>query len=1433
MQGPLIRDLVRVVPRPTVVRLSDLQDASAGWLVESYHRTTEIERHLKALQHVLQQPHGSGAFLIGAYGSGKSHFLAYLARLVEAGGWMGGPAPRVVPVSLLNFRAEAGLEDLVGEAVGLPGGGADRRQAWGQLAEDSPAGVLLLLDEVSEFLRSKPTAQAFNEDVRFLQFLGEWALDHRLWVVAAAQEQVEHAGKLESALYRKLKDRFPLRLLLTPTHVRELIRDHLLVKEPAYPAAVRALSGEIQQALPGAAIDFAALEELYPLHPVTLELLEEVRDHFSQTRGVVDFVLTRLGGDTARGVEPFLDRRWGELLTPDAIFDHFADLFEVQPEFCEIAQSVLAHYRRHMGELLGAEAAQLLAWRLLKLLVLVQVSRQREGMSAAEASSWLLFRATSIAPEKNLQVVERTLHKLAAEGRFVRERGGRFDLDLKDDSSQRLEAVLAREVAELAAGSEDAVFELLAGGMAGEGFNPFELHRESWQHRTVRWHFHERHWAVYLGNGDPPPCPGTALCIRLPWGQPAPAAGVPTLLPQAIPVSRELVELAALLRLQTQPGSRELRALIERRIRERHGLLAAQVRSAYGDAVVAGADGRRERLAQPQTSVPFGEWLDRQAIWLLQRSFPSFERFAPSHGPLPREAYRALARTVAEGGGWERTGNDLLTLVSEGYLVPMGLLRRDAGGYRHPRLDQHELARLVMTLVDQQPPVSAVYQALSGSVYGLVPDQIHVLLVFLLAQGELDIQKSRRSYRELYETFPTPAQYDRIVPGRSLSAERLAALEELCTALDVRRPKQWTLASQRLAVRQLREAASRLRGRLRGLAARLEGLPEGEKLRLAIGSLMEPLASLDRTPDELEAFEQLAFEAGSMRRLAVEIARLQDMPDRLPVVLGEARRLAHLRSHPALSRVRDEELRSRLDGVGGLPELDDLVAVEQTLARARSAYEAWCVHYREAHGGFWQGVAEHPAWTWQPPAVATSRHLGLREELTELSACRERAAARRCGGLGSLEFQAICACGFDGETAPVQTELARWEILHDSIESTLRRYFAQPRVGELLRSWHGEGVELSDGLQAYLAGRAPVPEVSDLDAFDRHLAGVEVVEEVDGDELLASIADRTWEPGELARELERLLAGRGDRRLRIARRREPGVPAPLLRWCVEQALRTATAVPKGLPAISPDVAALVRPGWVHPASLLRLETLDLGEAVEDRVLGFVLDGHLEVPVETVPGSLAEAVAAVVATASRPLSLEELATLAAGLYTWHPRLERVAGRRWLDRLQALADTRLSIDVPDLVEALGAFAGHQLVIVDCLGLPLLSAARGVLAAALPAWLPALTVFAQVRPPTTTESCLATLASGGVNRPLHKLNAVDRLLHERHLAFAELRRLAAAELEVGLRQLGRRLDPAQPVLLLADHGFRLAPDGRAFVHGGASTLERVVPLLDLQPL
>ena len=123
--------------------------------------------------------------------------------------------------------------------------------------------------------------------------------------------------------------------------------------------------------------------ELYPLHPTTIELLDEVRDRFSQTRGVVDFVTTQLGGSRERDIAPFLDREWGELVTPNMIVDHFEDVLQLQPEFLPISQRLLPWYERHLVELFDAAGQRRLAERLIRLLVVDHLAPSREGLTAA------------------------------------------------------------------------------------------------------------------------------------------------------------------------------------------------------------------------------------------------------------------------------------------------------------------------------------------------------------------------------------------------------------------------------------------------------------------------------------------------------------------------------------------------------------------------------------------------------------------------------------------------------------------------------------------------------------------------------------------------------------------------------------------------------------------------------------------------------------------------------------------------------------------------------------------------------------------------------------------------------------------------------------------------------------------------------------------
>ena len=558
-----IRDHVEIIPQPTVVRLDQLDAAGADWISDSYYVTQEIERHFKSLKVLLGKETGCGMFLIGHYGSGKSHFLAYLTQQLHAGNF-GSQTP--LPLSLLNYKASQSLESILEDALAFPQKNTkrtagkmpalptDRREVWKKIEGRYPAGLFLIIDELSEFLRSKPSIKSYNEDLRFLQFLGEWAQDHPLWILAALQEQIEHTGDIEYDLYRKIKDRYPIRLLLTPAHVKDLIAQRILRKKPSYAEAIEKLAKESMGVYSARSLDYADFCSIYPLHPMTLELLEEVRDRFSQARGIIDFTLTQLLGNEARDIDPFLDRPWGDLLTPDFIVDHFADLFEVQPEFLPIAQKVFPYFRKHVDSFFEKETQRELAWRLLKLLILVHLSPRRQSLDAEEAALWLLLRFSNIDPGKNIEIVKRVLDILCEKGAYLKRQNSRYRLELEDDSKLNFDRLLNRQLEELRTRG-DAVFEDLVPLLQEAEFNPFSLPRDRWHTRKVRWHFHERDVRIYFGGGAAPVEKGLALQIGLPWGTVPEGTGCYRIHPNRLEVTPDILELSALVQLQERPLS--------------------------------------------------------------------------------------------------------------------------------------------------------------------------------------------------------------------------------------------------------------------------------------------------------------------------------------------------------------------------------------------------------------------------------------------------------------------------------------------------------------------------------------------------------------------------------------------------------------------------------------------------------------------------------------------------------------------------------------------------------------------------------------------------------------------------------------------------------------------------------------------------------------
>ncbi len=1108
--------------------------------------------------------------------------------------------------------------------------------------------------------------------------------------------------------------------------------------------------------------------------------------------------------------------------------DHFRDLFELQPEFIPLAQQLFPWYREHLDRLFAKAALRHLAQRLLKLLVLVHLSPVRERLTPREAIAWLLFGASRVDPERNLRIVEKALARFADEGRFVVREGGGYRLELRDDGGAALETRLKREMAALQ-GQSELVLEMLVPLLPREGFNPFALPRERYQHRRLRWRFHERGYMVWFGEREPVSPEGAEqgprICVRLPWGDAAPVPGCYTLIPAPIQVGEELLELAALIRLQEHPLGMEQKPRLERRIADRLPVWRSMLQNAWLQAMLVTPEGKREPPPRFDLGGQREEWLDAIALWALRRTYPAFERFAPAHGPLPKEAWRRFMAFVAEADLLSEEADEYVMLIREAYLVPMGLLRRRGREYTVPaNLERHELVALVSPLLEHGNSPRSLAEHLANPIYGLVPDQSRALLIFLLLQGVLDIIRHGSSYRDSFETLPDPLQYEQVVPGSSLDAAQLRAVEKLCGALELPIPRQWSVLAQRRLARRIREAAKRKVNGLRPLVDRLQNQPEGEGVAQRLSAHLEKWRILIATEEPLQGLRQFLYEVDSVPGHLLEAEAFDTLGRRLEQLLGEVGRYRHLMQHPALAK---GVLAEKVAALGPMPALDRPEELEQWLHRVGSLYAEYRQGYQAAHERWWRSVEQHPLWGWQPPPLAASRHLGLERELAALESCREEAQALRCRGLVNLDFQPVCSCGFNGESAPVSTVLRRFERLRSEVEEQLQCFFRQERVRSRLREWQKQGLG-SPGVEAYLEGTLPVPEVEDVALFDEQLAGLAPVREVDDSFLLDLLTRRAWEPEELLGRLKGLLDELGGKRIRIRRTPADGaVPEPVAEWCGEQAIRFGIPLPKGLDRKAlQTITERLAPEKVGPDALLSLERLGLDAAGRERILSWLLEGKLPFP-EQPPerGSILEAIQIFRRNAA-PSSPEALAATAAVLYRHAGTLQKLAGKEWVSRLNRLTAPRLN-GIPSLPQALQDYAAAQWLLIDALGLALLEPLRSVLGEIFSAWKPPRVTFAEVTPDSTTDGCYRQLLTAGVKHSLEKLDVVDQQIHAASADFDELVSRVGVELRISAKRLLARLDPGRPLLLFADHGFRLDPAGRGYRHGGDSPLERVVPL------
>ncbi len=543
--------------------------------------------------------------------------------------------------------------------------------------------------------------------------------------------------------------------------------------------------------------------------------------------------------------------------------------------------------------------------------------------------------------------------------------------------------------------------------------------------------------------------------------------------------------MAALCVLKERPLPARVLARVRERIAGRRHWFCSLIRAVYANASAADATGAPAAPPPAPLQGSHASWLNACGEWALRQTYPMFERFAPGFGPLPRDAYREFMKYASEHDLGAQEAPDFVKLVREAYLVPMGLMQRRGPEYVvAPKLDGHELVRFLAPVLEHHPSPGRVYECLSAPVYGLVPDQIHLLLLILLIQGEIDIVKGRHSYRDTYETLANPLQYDKIVPGRALNLNQLHDLQILCEGFGIRIPKQWSVIAQKRAIEQLRQL----------------GLEKGDH--------------------ELQAFEHFLFTIGSAPRFVEEAGEMISLPARFERLLREAQLFRHLFGYPCLLECPNPDIASGVEALRQQPvSIAQPEALEAWLDRAQSLYTKYQDWYKQEHERFWKAVNGHRMGSWRIPGPARSRHLLLGNRVQELEALSSRARSQRCPGLGNLEFQPLCRCGFEGKEAPVSEALKQLEDAANSLEHELSLFFQQDRVKSKVQEWVDQGMEVNSRTLSYLEGKAAYPEIENLSLFDQHLSGIELVEPVEPETLLEFLGERAWEKSALLKAL--------------------------------------------------------------------------------------------------------------------------------------------------------------------------------------------------------------------------------------------------------------------------------------------------------------------------
>ncbi len=454
-----VKDLLQFEEIKKVIDIdSDIKtEKDATNTIKEYIITKDLKGHFKEIAGELKKPQHNSFQIIGNYGSGKSHFLAVLAAIIDNPELVGHLQDEDLKklfkenlnreFAVVQFELQPGkhslsdffydrLEDKLKKKYNIEIPSIDINNIFDHKEKvkeildsikfhNPQMGLVVIIDEISDFLKTKLSKELKYADIQFMRVLAQASNSMDFIFMGSMQENIFSSNEFveEAEGFGRTSERYKI-ITISKEDIKNVLSKRALKKDISQVEDLKNLLDKYGQQIPQVQNKLIQFVDLYPVHPYVIDIFNQLP--YFENRGIIEFATEQ--------VKEILDRDFPEFVTYDKIYDKIAENHNIKT-LDEIAPVINAVEALNSKIDLLREGMREDARKIIKALAVLKFygKTTNNGANPEELANELLIIDDKF---KNTDRISLILNKLreVTDGQFINKtKNDYYYLDLDHD----------------------------------------------------------------------------------------------------------------------------------------------------------------------------------------------------------------------------------------------------------------------------------------------------------------------------------------------------------------------------------------------------------------------------------------------------------------------------------------------------------------------------------------------------------------------------------------------------------------------------------------------------------------------------------------------------------------------------------------------------------------------------------------------------------------------------------------------------------------------------------------------------------------------------------------------------------------------------------------------------------------------------------------